>query len=83
MNAISPGDIRVAIDPEACTECYGFFGESQCVVVCPTGAISIDKLEPRHVLASRFRRLNRDREMQDTSIWRRIGFAAPGSGGPA
>lgn len=36
--AISEGDITYVIDPERCTECVGFFDESQCVLVCPVEA---------------------------------------------
>jgi len=39
--AISPGAPRPIVDESACTECYGFFGESQCVVVCPVDAICV------------------------------------------
>ncbi len=33
-NAIAEADIYI-IDPNLCTECYGYFDTQQCVVVCP------------------------------------------------
>jgi Fe-S-cluster-containing hydrogenase component 2 len=59
----------------ACTECYGFFGESQCIVVCPTNAISV-VMEPIEDLQGRFDSLWPDAAPQDTWIWRRIGRLA-------
>jgi ferredoxin len=70
--AIAPGAIRPIVDENLCTECYGFFGESQCVVVCPAQAISIHRLEDVETLASRFHQNHPDLEAQDTWIWRRI-----------
>lgn len=69
--AISPGEIRPIVDSNRCTECYGFFGESQCMVVCPVDAIEIDRLEPLEVLANRYARLNPERQAEDTFIWQR------------
>lgn len=73
--AISPGDPRPVVEEKLCTECYGFFGEAQCVVVCPVDAIVVN-LEPVQYLSSRFSRLQPDHTPQDTWIWRRIGRAA-------
>ena len=39
--AITPGSARPVVDEARCTECYGFFGESQCVVVCPVDSIVV------------------------------------------
>ena len=36
--AISEGDPAYIIDPAKCTECVGFFSESQCALVCPVAA---------------------------------------------
>ncbi len=33
-----PATGRYRIDPALCTECAGFYEESQCVAVCPVGA---------------------------------------------
>lgn len=45
-SAISEGDPIYIINPDVCTECVGYFDESQCVSVCPTDAIIKD---PNHV----------------------------------
>ena len=34
-NAISERNFELAIDPEKCTECIGFFDAPQCVAACP------------------------------------------------
>jgi ferredoxin len=70
--AISPGDPRPVVDEASCTECYGFFGESQCIVVCPAAAV-LTKPEPLEQLASRFKQLHPGRQLEDTWAWRRIG----------
>jgi ferredoxin len=41
--AISAGDTIYVIDPDLCTECYGFYGESQCISVCPVESIIPDE----------------------------------------
>ena len=69
--AISPGDPRPVVDENSCTECYGFFGESQCVVVCPVGAITTSMEEVKE-LDRRFRRMYPVASMQDTWAWRRL-----------
>ena len=69
--AIAPGAPRPVIEQNSCTECYGFFGESQCVVVCPVDAITTQP-EPIEGLAARFRRLYPGRPLQDTWVWRRL-----------
>jgi ferredoxin len=71
--AISPGELRPVVDAAACTECYGFFGESQCMVVCPVGAVVVDRPEPLEALAERYQRFHPERPPQDTWIWRRGG----------
>jgi ferredoxin len=70
--AISPGMHKPTVDKNRCTECYGFFGESQCIVVCPVGAITV-KPEPLSALRIRFESLDNDRAPQNIWIWRRIG----------
>ena len=66
--AIAPGTPRPVVEPEACTECWGFFGESQCMVVCPVAALvrvpeSVDRL------AERYRVQRPELPPQDTWIW--------------
>ena len=73
--AVSPGDPRPVVEENLCTECYGFFGEAQCIVVCPVDAIVL-KPEPVEDLLNRFRQLHPDKTAQDTWIWRRIGETA-------
>lgn len=70
--AISPGDPRPVVDENVCTECHGFFGEGQCIVVCPADAIVV-KPEPVLKLLERFHHIQPNRQSQDTWIWRRIG----------
>lgn len=41
--AIEENDPVYKIDPDACTECYGFYDEPSCVSVCP-----VDAIEPDH-----------------------------------
>lgn len=68
--AIAPGDAGPVVNPDTCTECYGFFGESQCIVVCPVGAIAVLP-EPVDTLIERFRANHPATPLQDTWIWRR------------
>jgi ferredoxin len=58
--AIHEGDPVYLIDPEKCTECVGFFSESQCALVCPVGACvpDPDTKESREQLASKVRKLH-------------------------
>lgn len=67
--AISPGAPRPVVSEDACTECYGFFGESQCMVVCPANAISVNP-ESRQQLATKYATLRPQRPPQNTWIWR-------------
>jgi ferredoxin len=72
QEAIAPGAERPVVDPERCTECYGYFGEAQCMVVCPVTAILVDRPESIGTLATRFKTLNPELKAQNTWIWRRI-----------
>ncbi len=71
--AISPGAVHPIVTESMCTECYGFFGESQCMVVCPVEAIIVVKPEPPEELLKRFNCLHPNQQPQDTWIWRRLG----------
>ena len=71
--AISPGAARPVVDRDLCTECVGFFGESQCIVVCPVGAIRIADRESLTELERKFLRIHPDTAPQNTLVWRRIG----------
>jgi ferredoxin len=68
--AVVPGDPRPVVRAERCTECFGFFGESQCGVVCPVDAIVLLP-EPTSALAARFAELHPGREPENHTIWRR------------
>ena len=70
--AIWYGDPRPRVDADSCTECFGFFGESQCIVVCPAGAITVTAEEDVQELAARFDRLYPGVQPNDTWIWRRL-----------
>ena len=54
MEAISPGDKRPFVDSDACTECFGRFGDSQCIIVCPAPGAIVVEIEAKDVLANRF-----------------------------
>ena len=58
--AISEGDITYDIDPDRCTECVGFFDESQCVAVCPVDACvpDPDHEETQEELQAKYQRLH-------------------------
>jgi len=47
-DAIIKGDPIYVINPNLCTECAGYFIESQCVSLCPVDAIIVN---PAHVEA--------------------------------
>jgi ferredoxin len=70
--AISPGSARPVVDGDLCTECFGFFGESQCMVVCPVQAIRIFMHESHEELLQKFHHIHPTMITQNTSIWRRI-----------
>ena len=78
VEAISPGAEGPSVELHSCTECYGFFGESQCIVVCPVDAIVVRE-EPVAELERRYVRNHPGRPLDDTWIWRRIGHPARGS----
>ena len=40
--AISEGDEVYVIEADKCTECIGWFDESQCALVCPVDACTLD-----------------------------------------
>ena len=70
--AIAPGAPRPIVAEARCTECYGYFGEAQCVVVCPVDAIVVAP-EPIAGLARKFQFANPLGAKHDTWIWRRVG----------
>lgn len=58
--AITEGDEIYVIDPEKCTECVGFYDESQCVAVCPVDACvpDPDHEETQEELQAKYERLH-------------------------
>lgn len=69
--AISAGDSIYVVEPEKCTECYGFYGESQCISVCPVEAIIPDDENPDTIesLVAKFKKIHGDAEMKNTDSW--------------
>lgn len=67
--AIVAGDPRPLVEEDFCTECFGFFGEAQCIVVCPAAAIVVVP-EAMEVLSKRFSHLHPNLPLQDTSTLR-------------
>lgn len=62
--AITEGESHYVINPELCTECVGFFVESQCVAACPVDCIVPDPnhREERSELIAKFKRLQPGKE---------------------
>jgi ferredoxin len=62
--AISEGEEIYIIEPDKCTECKGFYGESQCASVCPVDACvpDPDHVEDEAALMAKFRKLHPDKE---------------------
>ena len=58
--AISEGDVLYVIDPDRCTECVGFYDESQCAAVCPVEACvpDPDHEETQEELLAKYHRLH-------------------------
>lgn len=58
--AITEGDEVYVIDPEKCTECIGFYDESQCAAVCPVDACipDPDHAESREELEAKHKKLH-------------------------
>ena len=58
--AISEGDVIYVIDPDRCTECVGFYDESQCAAVCPVEACvpDLDHEETQEELLAKYHLLH-------------------------
>lgn len=70
-SAISEGAELYVIDPNHCTECFGFYQTQQCADVCPVESCVQDDLHresPRELL-QKFQELYPDRETENTDIW--------------
>jgi len=62
--AISEGEEIFIINPDLCTECVGFYDESQCALVCPVDACvpDPDHEETMEELHAKYKKLNPDCE---------------------
>ncbi|MDA8193178.1 MAG: YfhL family 4Fe-4S dicluster ferredoxin [Thermaerobacter sp.] len=69
--AISEAADIYVIDPDHCTECYGFYATQQCADVCPVESCVMDADYPDTpvALAKKFRTLYPDQEMENTAKW--------------
>ncbi len=57
--AISAGGSLYVIEPDKCTECVGYFTESQCMDVCPVECIvpNPQRVETKEQLKRKFEQL--------------------------
>lgn len=71
--AISAGDTIYVIDPNLCTECYGFYGESQCISVCPVESIIPDEENPddNDSLLAKFHKIHPGAEPKNMDSWKK------------
>lgn len=71
------------VDPDLCTECVKFYGEPQCVKVCPTDAIPIGEIiaEAQEELEAKADRLIAHR--QSLGLPANIAYAEPANAGMA
>lgn len=74
--AIFPGPDRPSIVAASCTECWGFYSDSQCAVVCPASAIVVSSEDVR-VLERRYGHVAPSRPATDTWAWRRFSKKPP------
>jgi ferredoxin len=72
--AITAGDSTYVIDADKCTECYGFYGESQCTAGCPTESIVPNDDAPETVeeIVAKYEKLNPGRAAENTVSWKRM-----------
>ncbi|HXY05867.1 MAG TPA: YfhL family 4Fe-4S dicluster ferredoxin [Burkholderiaceae bacterium] len=58
-SAISAGDPVYVIDSDKCTECVGYFAESQCIDACPVECIipNPERVETKEQLQRKFEQL--------------------------
>jgi len=69
--AISPGDEIYVVDPNKCTECYGWYEFQQCISVCPVDCIHADPDHRESVeeLAAKHKRQHPEHELENTDKW--------------
>ncbi|AUW95465.1 MAG: 4Fe-4S dicluster domain-containing protein [Sulfobacillus thermosulfidooxidans] len=70
--AIREGVDIYIIDPDHCTECFGFYGTQQCADVCPVEACVADVAhsESREELETKFQRLYPGKALENTDQWK-------------
>jgi len=70
-DAISEGDPKYVVDPDACTECLGFYADQQCINVCPVDCIVLDPEheETQDELMNKFRSLHPGKEPENVDEW--------------
>lgn len=71
--AITEGSEIYVIDPNLCTECYGFYKTQQCADVCPVESCvkdtNLDEGPPE--LEARFHILYPGKDLENTQKWRK------------
>lgn len=70
-SAISEGTDIYVIDPNHCTECYGFYATQQCADVCPVESCVKDDRHPetKEDLLAKFEALYPGRSRENTDKW--------------
>lgn len=70
--AISEGEDIYVINPDLCTECYGFYATQQCADVCPVEACvkDDDHVKTQVELKEKFSSLYPDGTLDNTDKWK-------------
>lgn len=70
-SAISEAADIYVIDPDHCTECYGFYATQQCADVCPVESCVQDdqRVEVKEDLDAKFIGLYPGRTLENTDKW--------------
>lgn len=70
-NAISEAQDLYVIDPDHCTECYGFYASQQCADVCPVESCIEDREHPEgpQQLEEKFHILYPEKTLENTEKW--------------
>lgn len=72
--AIKMGGDFYAVDPEKCTECFGFYESQQCVTVCPQEALGLDptRNEDKEMLWEKYKRLYPNKDPKYVNTWKNV-----------
>lgn len=70
-SAITEGQSIYVIDPNHCTECFGYYRTQQCAEVCPVESCvkDPDRAESPSELLEKFHGLYPDRAPENIDIW--------------